>query len=73
MNNSGFRATYYRDGVSEVDKLMNELRQVGHIDSVENVISSMTSTVVVKFSDGRVTRIVYRKTFFDRLLGRSFA
>lgn len=72
MNNSRFRATYYRDGVSEVDKLLNELRQVGHIDSVENVINSMTSTVFIKFFDSRVTRIVYKKTFFDRLLGRSF-
>lgn len=73
MHNSAFRAVYYRDGMSEVHKLMDELEQVGHIVAVENVVLATTSTVVVKFADGRVTRIVYNKTLADRLLGRSFA
>lgn len=73
MHNSAFRAVYYRDGMSEVHKLMDELEQVGHIVAVENVVLATTSTVVVKFADGRVSRIVYKKTFADRLFGRSFA
>jgi len=71
MNNSAFRAVYYRDGMSEVYRLMDELEQVGHILSVENVVNTMTSTVTVTFADRRVTRIVYKKTIADRLLGRS--
>ncbi|WP_159512509.1 hypothetical protein [Sphingomonas sp. T1] len=57
--------------MSEVYQLMNELEQVGHIASVENVVNQLTSTVIVTFDDGRVTRIVYEKMFADRLLGRS--
>lgn len=73
MNYSGYRAVYYRDGMFEVHQLMDELEQVGHIVVVENVVLETTSTVVVKFADGRVTRIVYKKTIADRLCGRSFA
>ncbi|VXC96322.1 hypothetical protein SPHINGOT1_260298 [Sphingomonas sp. T1] len=71
MNNSPYCAVYHRDGMSEVYQLMNELEQVGHIASVENVVNQLTSTVIVTFDDGRVTRIVYEKMFADRLLGRS--
>lgn len=71
MNYSALRAVYYLDGMPEVHKLMDELEQVGHIIAVENVVFATTSTVVVKFADGRVTRIVYKKTIADLLLGRS--
>ncbi len=73
MNNYGFRPVHHRDGMAEVYQLMDELEQVGHIVSVENVVNTMTSTVIVTFADRRVTRIVYRKTITDRLLGRSIA
>ncbi len=73
MKNYGFRPVHHRDGMAEVYQLMDELEQVGHIVSVENVVNTMTSTVIVTFADRRVTRIVYRKTITDRMLGRSIA
>ena len=73
MNNASFRPVYYRDSMSKVTKLINELEQVGHIAEVNNEVLPTTSTVVVKFADGRVTRIVYKETIADRLLGRTVA
>ena len=73
MTDTAFRPIYYCDGISDVYKLMDELEQVGHIVSVENVVNQMTSTVIVTFTDRRVTRIVYKKTIAHRLLGRSIA
>lgn len=72
MNNSAFRPVYYGDGMSEVHKLMIELEQAGHILEVENVVLTTMLTVVVKFAGGRVTRIVYKRSFLDLKLGRTF-
>ena len=71
MKNTAYRAVYHPDGMSEVYPLMNELEQVGHIASVENVVNQLTATVIVTFEDGRVTRLVYETMFANRLLGRS--
>lgn len=71
MNNSPFHAVYSTDGMSEAHKLLSSLEQAGHITSVENVINQMTSTVIVTFADGRVTRIVYEQSILDRVLGRT--
>ena len=69
MNNSNFRAVHYRSNMSQVTKLIDDLEQVGHIVAVDNVVSRETSTCIVTFADGRTTRIVYKRSFNDRMFG----
>ena len=73
MKYSAFRPVYARNSMSEVRKILDELEQVCHITEVQNVVLPTTSTVVVKFADGRVTRIVYKQSIVDRVLRRTFA
>jgi hypothetical protein len=73
MKYSAFRPVYVRNSMSEARKILDELEQVGHITEVQNVVLAPTSTVVVKFADGRVTRIVYKQSILDRVFGRSIS
>jgi len=68
MNNS-ISSIYHRPTISAARKLIDELEQVGHIASVENVVLKSKSTIILTFANGFVTRIVYSTSVLERIFG----
>lgn len=69
MTNTSVNSVYYLPTIAKARQLIDELEQIGHIQSVENVVLKSKSTLVVTFASGFVTRIVYSTSVLQRILG----
>lgn len=69
MTNTSVNSVYYRPTIAKARQLIGALEQVGHIESIENVVLKSKSTLVVTFASGFVSRIVYSTSVLERIPG----